>query len=524
MKNKSKISTFAMSSLVTFCAFAQQNVQAQSFSLNQVNEHILKIRRLKTEINSTKLDSESSEKIILLEALRHSNSYVQSLTEYLIRDYEDGGVDAYTLNLVHEFLRYQISLSEKIEQQPISSRSMQIIKAIHLINIKKVDDLFFSNKGLRGIYKDQLNTIPLGLAKWKTIVSTHLTKSYIDALNESVKENFYPVEKLMTKYLTDELEALLNSLKGSSLYKDLENNKMWSDTLLTNKFWTEFSDNANEKVGAIATGASAAFGAVAGNIAWREGYLKEDKNLLDYIKKTVRPFDLLMEKKAYKFTDLTIPGHWGHIGVYLGTKKQLIEMGMWNSKYIDPFRENIERGKTIFQVRRTGLVFDALDDFMNLDEMAILRVQGQADKPASELNLVFEYLGAQLGKTYDFSFDAMTEETITCTEIVAFSYGPIKWPMDYIVGRYSITPNNMAELALFTNSPLQTIAYVTGDKEGTHYRSEAEFGKTLEYKAFGSRYKKEATECERKTYRHNRSSIRFKYVCNPVYTENIYLN
>ncbi len=510
------VKTFVNTLICGLALTTSLSIGAQSFSLDQVNEHILKLRGLKSVANK----ADTSE---MLKSLRQSENYAQALTEYLIQDYEDNGVDAYTLNLVHEFLSYQISVHEKIDRLSLENENL-LLKSFQLLTIKKIDDLFFSNTGLRAIYKDQINATPYGLAKWVILRDKILSKEYVKQLQAEVKESYFPLAKINTESLTEQNKEVVTSFEESSLYKDLINQKNWDNTLLSNHFWANFSDNTADALGTVTTGASAAFGAVAGNIAWREGYLRDDKNLLDYVLKTVRPFDLLMEKKAYKFTDLTIPGHWGHIGVYLGTKEQLQEMGIWESPFLDPFRENIERGKTIFQVRRTGLVFDSIEDFMNLDEMAILRIKGQADKPKEELDLIFEYLSSQTQKSYDFSFDAMTGETITCTEIVAFSYGPIKWPMDYLVGRYTISPNNMAELALHTNSPLKTIAYITGDQEGTHYRSEQEFGATLEYKAFGDIYKKEGSVCKRITYRHKRTAIRFKYECEPTYTEMVYGN
>lgn len=494
------------------------SVSAESFELARVNEHILKIRERANSITSSKSENEL---VTMLEALRSSESYAQSLTEYLIKDYEDGGVDAYTLNLVHEFLKYQITLHDKILDLP-STGEAKILKALQLLTMKKIDDLFFSNKGLRAIYKDQLSASSLNLQRWPILKMRLMNKDYISSLYSSMKTSFYPIDNYIVNSPEENKLKLYTSFQASSLYQDFHKDKNWKDTLLSDQFWTDFSDNTSSALGSVATGASAAFGAVAGNIAWREGYLKEDKTLLQYLEKTVKPFDLLMEKKAYKFTDLTIPGHWGHIGVYLGTKEQLKAMGLWESKFIEPFRENIERGKSIFQVRRTGLVFDSLEDFLNLDEMAILRVQGQSEKSKKELELVFEYLSDQLEKSYDFSFDAMTGETITCTEIVAFSYGPIKWPMDYLLGRYTISPNNMAELALYTDSPLKTISYITGDKEGTHYHGEKEFAKTLGYYKFGDIYKNKQVQCKREIYRHRRTSIRFHYSCEDSYSEKRY--
>ncbi len=521
MSVKNFVSTVLLTSALFLGSGAIANVHAQSISLDQVNQHILKLRGLKDGVFGLKAEQIDSNREFYLNSLRQSEDYAQSLTEYLIKDYEDGGVDAYTLNLVHEYLSYQIGLHSQIVKLPLSKENI-LLKSMQLVTIKKVNDLFFSNSGLRAIYKDQLNGGYQGLEAWRHLMDRLFIKSYINTLNEMTKEAYYPLEKVNLDVLSTENKAIVLSFKESPLYNEILKGRNWTNTLLNENFWANFSDNTAAALGKVTTGASAAFGAVAGNIAWREGYLRDDKVLLDTLKKTVKPFDLLMEKKAYKFTDLTIPGHWGHIGVYLGTKEQLQQLGLWEHSVLDPFRENIERGKTIFQVRRTGLVFDSLDDFMNLDEMAVIRVEGQVEKPKDELKLVFEYLADQLNKSYDFSFDAMTSKTITCTEIVAFSYGPIKWPMDYLLGRYTISPNNMAELTFFTGSPLKTIAYITGDKQGTHYRSEAEFGETLEYKSFGNIYKKESSLCKRRTYRHNRSSIRFKYECETIYNENVY--
>lgn len=523
MLTKNFVSTVLLTTALFLgsAAISTQDVQAQSFSIDNVNEHILKLRKLKQGVSSLKGDHKRAKKEHMLESLRQSENYVQALTEYIIKDYEDSGVDAYTLNLIHEFLDYQYKLHFEIFKLR-QTKENTLIKSLQLITIKKVNDLFFSHKSLRGIYKDQLRTSSLNLKRWAELIQKVFTRTYINNLNNNAKENFYPREKVEFDKLNKSEKAIAASFFESILYQFLKEDKLWYNSIVVSKFWENFSDNTTDAVGKVTTGASAAFGAIAGNIAWREGYLRDDKTLLEKIKNTVKPFDLLMEKKAYKFTDLTIPGHWGHIGVYLGTKKQLQEMGLWELKQLDPFRENIERGKTIFQVRRTGLVFDSITDFMNLDEMAILRVQGQIEKSKAELSLVFEYLSDQLQKSYDFSFDAMTTEKITCTEIVAMSYGQIKWPMDYLLGRYTISPNNMAELAFYTGSPLKTIAYYTGDKQGTHYRSVDEFAKTLDYTSFGSIYKKESSVCKRKTYRHNRTSIRFKYICDPLLTEQVY--
>jgi hypothetical protein len=229
-----------------------------------------------------------------------------------------------------------------------------------------------------------------------------------------------------------------------------------------------------------------------------------------------------MEKKAYKFTDITIPGHWGHVGIYMGTEAQLRELGLWELEVMKPFRGPIKNGKRIFQVRRWGLEFDSLENFTNLDEMAVLRVEGFLKNKAQDLEMTIEYLGDQMEKKYDFSFDAMTGETITCTEIIAFSFGPIRWPMEELLGRLTISPNNLAELAFYTGSPLKTLMYVIGNEDGLQNKSEEDFGKTLNYYKRGNNYVKHTEKCQREMYRHRRDSIRFHYSCDDIYTEKVY--
>lgn len=485
-----------------------------TFSYELVNEHIRSLRdmrNLKSEAGDEQLPTS------LLTSLREVENYGQSLAHYILDSYENGAIQPYTLNLLQEYFQTQLVVHHFIATSSENNRDAIILKALQLESFKKIHDLYFHEKSLRALISDQFKLPNLGLSRWNSLRDGILNESYINSLERAAKKVAFPL-----KSADIERSAVARSWSNSGLYNALLKNKDWKSLADKDMFWRNFGDGLLAGFGKVTTGASAAFGAVAGNIAWREGYLKEDPILLDVLNRTLKPFDLLMEKKAYKFTDITIPGHWGHVGIYMGSEAQLKELGLWDLEAMKPFREPIRSGKRIFQVRRWGLEFDSLENFTNLDEFALLRLEGFLNNKKKDLEMTLEYLGDQMDKKYDFSFDAMTGETITCTEIIAFSFGPIRWPMEELLGRLTISPNNLAELAFYTDSPLKTIMYVTGDERGLHNKTEADFGKTLNYFKRGNVYVKHSEVCDREIYRHRRDGIRFRYSCEDIYTERKY--
>lgn len=487
------------------CLTLTTEVSAQEgiFTLEKSEQHLSALDDIGKLKREGQLDLTTT-----LEELRKVEQYSQSLADFILSSLNQGGVSPYVLNLVAASLKATARVHLNI-QTAQGSKELLILKALQLESFKKIHDLFFHKKSLRSIVKDQVEA--QSLRDFERVKANSFNKKYIRDVQNILKKNAFPLENPRTN--------IEKSWTQSGLYRLLEKEKNWDQIADQNMFWRNVGDGILGGLGKITTGASAAFGAVAGNIAWREGYLKNDSVLMDALHQNLKPFDILMEKKAYKFTDITIPGHWGHAGVYLGTEAQLRELGLWELEEMKPFREGIQSGKPIFQVRRWGLEFDSLENFSNLDEIAILRVKDFTNKDSKSLSQTLNFLSDQIGKGYDFSFDAMTGETITCTEIVAFSYGPIRWPMETIMGRLTISPNDLAKLAFYTNSPLETILYVTGDERGAHFKTEEAFGKTLDFHKRNGTYQFYKEECERTRYRHRSGGTRFKYSCEDTYTE-----
>jgi hypothetical protein len=64
----------------------------------------------------------------------------------------------------------------------------------------------------------------------------------------------------------------------------------------------------------------------------------------------------------------------------------------------------------------------------------------------------------QLGKKYDFNFDVDTTDKIVCSELAYISFPSMDWPTEETLGRHSISPDNVAQLA-WNSVPLELIMF-----------------------------------------------------------------
>ena len=62
----------------------------------------------------------------------------------------------------------------------------------------------------------------------------------------------------------------------------------------------------------------------------------------------------------------------------------------------------------------------------------------------------------QLGKEYDFNYNVETTDKIVCSQLVYLAYTDIKWPTDKLIGRYTISPDNIA-LKVFDKDQLELV-------------------------------------------------------------------
>lgn len=405
-----------------------------------------------------------------------------------------------------------IKEQEGLSNEELRKLSLQVLK---LETFRPLYEQIYFNKQIRRVTSDFENSPKSQVSDISEIKDSIINKKFVASVENKIKSLQINNENVYSNFL--ETSAIVKSVKQGNSIKDLAKKKT---------FWKKLSDGTSNVMTAITSGLSAGFGALAGNISWRDGHLGDNEQLLNELKSELKPFDILLEKKRYKLTDYTIPGYWGHAGVYVGSKEQLIKEGLWNDKSIRPYHDLIEAGKVIFQVRRSGLVWNTLKEFIDLDEMGIIRIKDFEAEKVNKSTLLAKLM-EQVGKNYDYSFNTYTTSKITCTEIVAFSYGRINWPTESLLGRKTFTPNHLTSLLFYNDSPIELIKYVSSDKKGNRVDLNLEdLGKTVSYVRNPNKsdsFLLKGEKCKREVYSRVRGKKKFRYSCEDTFTESTYI-
>lgn len=213
------------------------------------------------------------------------------------------------------------------------------------------------------------------------------------------------------------------------------------------------------------------WGVLSDHLKWRDGRMNDSEIANLMMRDHLKPLDIVFEKRTFVLSNYTIPGHWGHVAVYLGTKEELIELGVWDDPGFEFFRQKVEEGYEIVEIRKSGMNFVKLSEFLNLDEIAIMRIN-EIPLPTKE---VFANLAHQAKKKYDFQFNAHSTHEITCTELITNSYGDIKWKQSKNLGFVNMQPDDVAELSLRNEKKAEMVLYLKGKKSFVEVVDEKEW-------------------------------------------------
>ncbi|WP_415064315.1 YiiX/YebB-like N1pC/P60 family cysteine hydrolase [Bdellovibrio sp.] len=211
--------------------------------------------------------------------------------------------------------------------------------------------------------------------------------------------------------------------------------------------WNRLTLRGKRGARAVSYGVSMGFGNMVGLVETRKGRLynmsQDEKSALI---SEMKPLDVLMEKTPFRLTDKMIPGHYGHVAIWLGTEEQLKDLRVWD-QIPAKIQTKIRSGHRIVEALRPGVELNTLEHFLNIDDFLVIR--------DTRTNITDEYRRkailqaiAQIGKEYDFNFDVHTHERIVCSEIAYVVFTDVKWPLEETLRRYTISPDNVAQLAV----------------------------------------------------------------------------
>jgi uncharacterized protein YycO len=185
-------------------------------------------------------------------------------------------------------------------------------------------------------------------------------------------------------------------------------------------------------------------GNTLGLVRWRDGKLKNNETFVRLAISQLQPGDILLEKTPFTLTDKTIPGHFGHAAMYIGTAEQLDALHMQHLPEVKKYLDKIKAGAGVVEALRNGVQLNHLSDFMNIDDFAVLRAKHVTQE--QQVTAVKIAL-SNIGKSYDFNFDVNTTEKIVCSELVYMAYPHIDFVTKRVLQSYTISPDDIAQQA-----------------------------------------------------------------------------
>ncbi len=190
---------------------------------------------------------------------------------------------------------------------------------------------------------------------------------------------------------------------------------------------------------------SMVFGNAVGLVETRKGKLYRMGPVKGQLNDTLQAGDILLEKTPFRLTDKLIPGYWGHAAVWIGSEKELRELGIWDNPLVSRYHGQIRQGRGVIEALRSGVEMNKLDQFVNIDSIGVLRKQTIGKEERGKV--ILQAL-RQVGKPYDFNFDVESKERVYCSKLVYLTYSGVEWPTKKSLGRPTFTPDDVANRAL----------------------------------------------------------------------------
>lgn len=372
-----------------------------------------------------------------VELITTTDTYIRQINEHAgqISSYE---ITQLQKKLTKRFLSLK-NLFNVYDDEVLNCPTKIMPTAVAIYDFSKIGDTVFSSKVLRRVVLGFVKHPDYKLTDFKAYYDRYTNKKLIKYIQEKIEksEEIDQAEK-------DQFE----SIEGSP------------STIAV-------SDYGIKGTTSVVAGIARAWGFISDHLSWREGRMKDNKEVKALLLSKLKPLDLVYEKRTFVLSNYTIPGHFGHVGIWLGTKEELIALNVWDQEYFKPFRAQVEAGNSIIEIRKQGINYQSLDSFINLDEMAVTRVKNILDNA----EYVFSNLSEQLNKQYDFKFDARSADKLTCTELIAFSYGDIQWHETKTLFQVSLRPDDMALTTLGENASSEFVLFLKGNKDKTTFQN-----------------------------------------------------
>ena len=178
-----------------------------------------------------------------------------------------------------------------------------------------------------------------------------------------------------------------------------------------------------------------------GDVKYRNIQPMITHELVQTIIPDLKPGDILIERRNWVLSNAFLPGFWPHGALYVGTAKDLRDMGLDQepavARHLEEFDSNDVFGYPyrVVEALSEGVLINSAENSMNADSVAVLRPNVSLEIKKKAIIRAFSHLG----KSYDFEFDFFTSDKLVCTEVLYRSYSDdIHLELKKIMGRMAL--------------------------------------------------------------------------------------
>ena len=221
------------------------------------------------------------------------------------------------------------------ENRNSNLKSRLIWVSSHLLMIEQIQNihhfLYEEQSNLRRIVKNIISDKDVDIEGEKKL---RLLTMQMNKVVGEVENKKFIRQILLIHKIYPELEAIFkNDFLGLFLLEITKNNDVFKQIVSGKRTFPInahiIEDATVRYANKLTNFLSGFFGNIAGSIKWRNGFLYNNNAALKLAQTKLRPMDIILEKSPFVITDKFIPGYFGHVALYLGTKEQLLQYGLW---------------------------------------------------------------------------------------------------------------------------------------------------------------------------------------------------
>lgn len=221
----------------------------------------------------------------------------------------------------------------------------------------------------------------------------------------------------------------------------------------------------------------------------RQGDALIDVEQIHQVEPQLEVGDILLQRREWYLSNLGIPGFWTHAALYIGSAQQrstlasdpavrawLDEQGSSGMDFDRAVSQANQRSVAFLTQRDAeghmpkvieaiaeGVSLTSLEHSAAADSLAVIRPR---TTPLVKAQAIWRAIHL-VGRPYDYNFDFQSDQALVCSELVYKAYeGHLELPLESLLGRKMLSPNDMARLAALTDEsqPLAFVLFLDGSE------------------------------------------------------------